>query len=53
MTRVGNLVAKNLKSILIKDFISAKNSYTQNQNIFISGITNTTEESISWELSKI
>ena len=34
-------------------YFGKKNSYTQNQNIFISGITNTTEESISWELSKI
>ena len=30
-----------------------KNSYTQNQNIFISGITSSQNENIIWQLSKI
>ncbi len=34
-------------------YFGKKNSYTQNQNIFISGITNTKSETIIWQLSKI
>ena len=34
-------------------YFGIKNSHTQNQNIFISGITNTQNENIVWELSKI
>ena len=34
-------------------YFGNKNSYTQNQNIFISGITNNHNECIIWELSKI
>ncbi len=34
-------------------YFGNKNSYTQNQNIFISGITNSKNENISWQLSKI
>ncbi len=34
-------------------YFGNKNSYTQNQNIFISGITNNQNEDIIWELSKI
>tara|TARA_B100001057_G_scaffold2519_1_gene2332 strand:- start:10074 stop:11702 length:1629 start_codon:yes stop_codon:yes gene_type:complete len=34
-------------------YFGNKNSYTQNQNIFISGITNSKNENITWELNKI
>ena len=34
-------------------YFGNKNSYTQNQNIFISGITNNKNENIVWQLSKI
>ena len=34
-------------------YFGNKNSYTQNQNIFISGITNEQKENIVWQLNKI
>ena len=34
-------------------YFGNKNSYTQNQNIFISGITSNQNENINWELTKI
>ena len=34
-------------------FFGKKNSYTENQNIFISGISNNTNENIFWQLAKI
>ena len=34
-------------------YFGNKNSYTQNQNIFIAGITNSENENIIWQLSKI
>ncbi len=34
-------------------YFGNKNSYTQNQNIFISGITSKNSENISWKLNKI
>ncbi len=34
-------------------YFGNKNSYTQNQNIFISGTTNTQNENITWEINKI
>ncbi len=34
-------------------YFGNKNSYTQNQNIFISGITSKQNENIVWELTKI
>jgi uncharacterized heparinase superfamily protein len=34
-------------------YFGNKNSYTQNQNIFISGITNSQNENIEWKLIKI
>ena len=34
-------------------YFGDKNQYTQNQNIFISGITNHQNESITWEIYKI
>ena len=34
-------------------YFGNKNSYTQNQNIFISGITNNKNENIIWQLNKI
>jgi uncharacterized heparinase superfamily protein len=34
-------------------YFGIKNYYTQNQNIFISGITNNKNENITWQLSKI
>ena len=34
-------------------YFGNKNFYTQNQNIFISGITNKKDENIIWQLSKI
>ena len=34
-------------------YFGIKNSYTQNQNIFISGVTSNQNENIVWQLSKI
>ncbi len=34
-------------------YFGNKNSYTQNQNIFISGITSNQNENINWQLTKI
>ena len=34
-------------------YFGNKNSYTQNQNIFISGITNSQNENVVWNLNKI
>ena len=34
-------------------YFGIKNSFTQNQNIFISGVTQKDEQIIHWEFSKI
>ena len=34
-------------------YFGNKNSYIENQNIFISGISNSSEENIKWEIKKI
>ena len=34
-------------------YFGNKNSYIENQNIFVSGILNDKEENIKWELKKI
>ena len=34
-------------------YFGKKNSFTENQNIFISGMTNATNQTIKWELKKI
>ncbi len=34
-------------------YFGKKNSYVENQNIFISGISNSNEENIKWEIKKI
>ena len=34
-------------------YFGKKNMYTENQNIFISGITNSQNNNIRWELIKI
>ena len=34
-------------------YFGNKNSYTENQNIFISGIANSNEENIKWKIKKI
>ena len=34
-------------------YFGNKNSYTENQNIFISGISNNQIESIMWKIKKI
>ena len=34
-------------------YFGIKNSYTENQNIFITGISNNQTENIKWELKKI
>ena len=34
-------------------YFGNKNSYTNNQNIFISGISNNQIENIKWEIKKI
>jgi len=34
-------------------YFGNKNSYKENQNIFISGINNTNDENIKWEIAKI
>ena len=34
-------------------YFGKKNSFTENQNIFISGMTNTENQTIKWELTKL
>ena len=34
-------------------YFGKKNSYIENQNIFVSGILNKNEENIKWEIKKI
>ena len=34
-------------------YFGNKNSYIENQNIFISGMSNKLEETIKWEISKL
>ena len=34
-------------------YFGKKNSYTENQNIFITGISNNQIETIKWEIKKI
>ena len=34
-------------------YFGNKNSYTENQNIFIAGISNDIEQKIKWEIKKI
>ncbi len=34
-------------------YFGKKNSYTENQNIFITGISNNYEENIKWEIKRI
>ena len=34
-------------------YFANKNSYTENQNIFISGMTQNEDQTIKWELVKI
>ena len=52
--RVGNLHLKVVILILIMVYISViKNSYVENQNIFISGISNNQIETIKWEFRQI
>ena len=34
-------------------YFGNKNSYQENQNIFISGMSNESEQIIKWEISKI
>ena len=34
-------------------YFGNKNSYQENQNIFISGVNNESEQIIRWEISKI
>jgi uncharacterized heparinase superfamily protein len=34
-------------------YFGNKNSYKENQNIFISGISNKIDENIKWEISKL
>ena len=34
-------------------YFGSRNSYTQNQNIFISGITSNQKQNIIWQLNKI
>ena len=34
-------------------YFGKKNSYTENQNIFISGISNNQIENIKWEIKRI
>ena len=34
-------------------YFGNKNSYIDNQNIFVSGILNNNEENIKWEIKKI
>ena len=34
-------------------YFGIKNSYIENQNIFVSGILNNNEENIKWEIKKI
>ena len=34
-------------------YLGIKNSYKENQNIFISGMTNMANETIKWEITKL
>ena len=34
-------------------YIGSKNTYKENQNIFISGVTQNDEQLVEWELNKI
>ena len=34
-------------------YFGNKNSYIENQNIFVSGILNNNEENVRWEIKKI
>ena len=34
-------------------YFGNKNSYIENQNIFVSGILNNNEENVKWEIKKI
>ena len=34
-------------------YFGNENSYTENQNIFISGISNSNEENVKWEIKKL
>ena len=34
-------------------YFGNKNSYTENQNIFVSGVTNNQVENIKWQIEKI
>ena len=34
-------------------YFGKKNSYTDNQNIFVTGVSNNQVESISWQITKL
>ena len=53
--KVGDLVVNNFDINIDNGlYFGKKNSYKENQNIFISGITNKSEDqTIKWEISKL
>ena len=54
MEKAGNLILMRTILILIVVFIfGKKNSFTDNQNIFISGMTNSENHTIKWEITKL
>ena len=53
MMKDGNLIVIILMCIDNGLYFGNKNSYTENQNIFITGISNKQIENIKWEIKKI
>ena len=54
MVKVGNLNSEN-NSISIDNglYFARKNSFVDNQNIIISGMTNEENQTIKWEITKL
>ena len=52
--RVGDLILDD-NNINIDNglYFGQKNSFVDNQNIFISGMTNSENQTIKWELTKL
>ena len=54
MEKAGSLVQKTQMMNIDKGlYFGEKNSFTDNQNIFISGMTNEENQTIRWEITKL
>ena len=54
MEKVGNLIQNDNDINIDKGlYFGKKNSFTDNQNIFISGMTNSKNQTIKWEITKL